>query len=123
MVRDMEYKKKFKVTDEMVAKGIGLNVNVLSTPSLILSMEITCHEAISKELSPEETTVGTGICMRHLKSTKLGEEFTVKAILEERNGRKLKFRVEAWDSQGKIGEGEHYRYLVNKKEFEEKLNK
>ncbi len=117
----MEYEKKFTVTEEMVAKGIGLDVKVLSTPSLVLSMEITCHEAVADELSPEETTVGTGICIKHLKPTKVGEEFVVRAKLEERNGRKLKFHVEAYDSGGKIGEGEHYRFIVDKEQFAAKI--
>ncbi len=117
----MRHEKRFKVDESMVAKGIGLNVKVLSTPSLILAMEITAHECILPELSDSETTVGTGICMRHLKPTKIGEEFTVVAELIERNGRKLKFKVSAYDSQGKIGEGEHYRAIINKSEFESRL--
>ncbi len=115
------HEKKFVVTEDMVARGIGLDVKVLSTPSLILAMEITCHEAIEKDLKDGETTVGTGICMRHLKPTKLGEEFLVRAYLVERDGRKLKFHVEAYDSEGKIGEGEHYRFIVDKEQFAAKI--
>ena len=115
------FEKRFKVTEEMVAEGIGLNVKVLSTPSLILAMEITSHESIAKELKEEETTVGTGICMKHIKPTKLGKEFVVRVTNFERNGRKLKFNIEAYDDEGKIGEGDHYRFIVNKREFEEKL--
>ncbi len=119
----MAYEKRFKVDESMIAEGIGLNVKVLSTPSIILAMELTSHESISKDLSDEETTVGTGICMKHMKPTKIGEEFVVKAELVERKGNKLKFHVEAFDSEGKIGEGEHYRFVVNKKDFEARLNK
>lgn len=121
MNEGIEYEKKFVVTEDMVAKGIGLDVKVLSTPSLILAMEITCHEAISGLLRDGETTVGMGICMKHLKPTKIGEEFVVRARLTERDGRKLKFRVDAYDNEGKIGEGEHQRFIVDKEKFASKL--
>jgi len=121
MVIYMSYEKKFNVTEDMIAEGIGLNVKVLSTPSLILAMEITCHESVSDALEDGQTTVGTGVCIKHMKPTKLGEEFTVKVVNYERNGRKLKFNVEAYDRDGKIGAGEHYRYIVDKRDFEAKL--
>ena len=117
------YQKRFEVTPDMSAKGIGLDVSVLSTPSLIMAMEITAHESIAEYLSNIETTVGGGICIRHLSPTRVGEHFTVAVRLTTVEKSKLDFQVEAFDSHAKIADGEHYRFVVNKQKFRERLEK
>ena len=57
----------------------------------------------------------------HLKPTALGDTVLVTATLLEVEGRKLTFSVVASDSQGKIGEGTHIRYVVDRNKFMEKL--
>lgn len=116
-----EYEHTVKVTEENVAKGIGLKVLVFSTPSLVLCMEQAAHRAVLPYLSEEDTTVGGGICIKHLKATPIGMEVRCRAKLVKVEGRRLEFRVEAWDSQGKVGEGTHTRFVVNKEKFESKV--
>jgi predicted thioesterase len=33
------------------------------------------------------------------------------------DGRRLVFKVEAWDEAEKIGEGEHERFIINREKF------
>jgi len=95
---NVEYEHVVKVEDSNVAKGIGLGVEVFSTPSLVLCMEQAAHRAVLPYLSQDETTVGGGICIRHLKATPKGMEVHCKARLVSVDGKKLEFQVEAWDS-------------------------
>ncbi len=119
---NVRYEYRLVVTEEYVAKGIGLNVKVFSTPSLVLCMETAALKAVERYLPDTHTTVGTGICIKHMKATLLGDTVVCKATLLKQDGNKLEFFVEAYDSQGKVGEGKHYRYIVDKKKFEEKLS-
>ena len=115
------YEYEVEVTEEYAARGIGLSVQVLSTPSLVLFMEIASHKAIEKYLPEGYTTVGGGICMKHLKPTPVGDRVKVISTLIRKEGEKLDFRVVAYDSSGKIGEGEHRRYVVSIKDFESRI--
>jgi len=119
---DASYEYEVEVTKEYAARGIGLKVEVLSTPSLVLLMEIASHKAIEKYLPEGYTTVGGGICMKHLKPTPVGDKVRVLSKLTRRDGKKLDFEVVAYDSSGKIGEGEHRRYIVKVEYFESKIH-
>jgi len=44
-----------------------------------------------------------------------------EALLEKAEGKKLFFKIEAYDDLGKIGEGIHIRYIVNSEEFIKKI--
>jgi len=118
---NVEYEYEVEVTEELTAKQIGLNVLVFSTPCLVQAMEIAALRCVEPYLPDTETTVGTGVCIRHLKATPLGDRVRIKARLIKRDGPKLEFEVSAWDSTGKVGEGKHYRYIVEKKRFEDKI--
>ena len=39
----------------------------------------------------------------------------------EVDGRRLRFKVEAWDEVEKIAEGEHERFLIDRSRFDERL--
>jgi fluoroacetyl-CoA thioesterase len=116
-----EYEYEVEVKEELTARQIGLDVLVFSTPCLVQAMEIAALRCVEPYLPDTHTTVGTGVCIKHLKATPLGDKVRVKAKLMKVDGPKLEFEVEAWDSQGKVGEGKHYRYIVEKKKFEERV--
>ena len=74
---------------------------------------------VEDQLPEGNTTVGAMIQTTHLKPTALGDTVLVTATLREVEGRKLTFSVVASDSQGKIGEGTHIRYVVDRNKFME----
>jgi predicted thioesterase len=50
-------------------------------------------------------------------------EVECTATLIEVDGKKLVFKLEANDEEGKIGEGTHTRYIIDSKKFMDKLKK
>lgn len=102
--------------DTAIAYGSG-DVPVFATPAMIALMERTALESVQPFLDEEQSTVGFEVNVRHYKGVFVGEE--VKAISHLRivDEKKLVFRVEAWSNSDKVGEGNHIRYVVDKKIF------
>ncbi len=122
--KGLKFSKKFRVTKEHTAKHLGSgDVEVLSTPSLILFMEETCRVFTDEYLPEGQTTVGTLVNIRHMKAAPVGAEIEVRAEVLSVDGRRLTYWVEAWWGERKIGQGVHERVIVNRKEFMEALVK
>lgn len=102
--------------------GSGL-IEVFATPAMIAFIEKTCLLLVEPYLSVEDSTVGTEICVKHLKATAVNETVWCKAKLMEMDGRKLTFEVTAWDKTATIGSGSHTRHIINRTKFMEKLLK
>lgn len=102
--------------------GSGL-VDVLATPAMIALMECTAKNAVDLHLPIGYTTVGTKVDVVHMAATPIGMKVTVKAELIEVQGKKLVFKVEAFDEVEKIGEGIHERYIINSEKFMDKISK
>lgn len=110
-----------KKEDSASRYGSG-NVDVLSTPAMIALMECTAKSAVDLHLPVGYTTVGTKLDISHIAATPIGMKITINAELIEIKGKKLTFKVEAYDENEKIGEGIHERYIINLEKFMEKVN-
>ena len=88
---------------------------------MVALMENAAMLCVQSLLAKGESTVGAHISVSHIKPTALGKQVSATATLLSREDRKLTFRVEASDTQGLIGEGEHVRYIINKEKFMNKL--
>ncbi|BDG60169.1 thioesterase family protein [Caldinitratiruptor microaerophilus] len=109
---------RLRVGPEHTAEAIGSGgVRVFSTPHMIGLMEGAAATAVQPHLAPGETTVGILVDVRHLAATPVGMEVVARAVLEEVDGRRLVFRVEAHDETEKIGEGRHERFIVQLDRF------
>lgn len=106
------------VTDADTASrwGSGL-APVFSTPALVGLMESVAVQALSGHLSPGQTTVGGHIDVRHLAATPVGMKVRSQAELTTVEGRKLTFKVQAWDEVELIGEATHERFVVDEARF------
>ena len=95
---------------------------MLSTPSLILELEITARDAISPYHPPEDASVGTFIELEHLAATPVGArvQCTAKVIHIDRSV--ITFAIEASDGQERIAKGIHKRRIVSIARFSAKLN-
>ena len=112
-----------RVEPSMLASAIGSgSIDVLSTPSLVALLETAACEAIASRLPPDQTTVGVRLDVRHLAATPPGVDVRAHAELIEVDGRRLVFRVEAFDPQDKIGEGTHERALVDPRRLLARVN-
>ena len=57
-----------------------------------------------------------------MASSPVGMKITCDSELIEIEGRKLVFKVEAYDEKGLIGKGTHERFIVENKKFQEKTD-
>ena len=103
--------------------AIGRLAPVLSTPHLVSLMETTAHLAIEPFLKPEQSGVGSMVNIRHMAATPVGMQVRIRAELVKVQGRRLLFKVEAWDEIEKIAECEHERYIINWDRFMEGVEK
>ncbi len=94
---------------------------VYATPMMIMEMEMASADAIAPHLSDGWVTVGTEVDIRHLGASAVGAliRTTARVIAVER--RVIRFEVEAYEGDRKIGEGRHARGLVNVASFEKRL--
>ncbi|MDR2110600.1 MAG: thioesterase family protein [Spirochaetaceae bacterium] len=114
----MRGKKEDRVTEKNTARSYGSGgLEVYATPSMAALMEGACVEAVDKALPGGFSTVGTELSIKHLAATPLGMAVRAEGELLEIDGRRLRFRVEAWDGAGKIGEGVHGRFIVENAKF------
>ena len=66
-------------------------------------------------------TVGTHVDVYHLAAAPIGAVVTFTAEVTAVDGRRIQFRVEAWDETEKIGEGTHERAIINVAKFATRL--
>ena len=94
---------------------------VFATPMMILEMELASGDAIRGCLEKGWITVGTEVDIRHLAATPVGATVrtTARVIAVER--RVIRFEVEAFDGERRIGEGRHARGLVNREAFNKRF--
>ncbi|MCL6087836.1 MAG: thioesterase family protein [Actinobacteria bacterium] len=112
------------VTEDNTALKFGSgSVKVFATPAMIGLMEKAAINTVDSLLPEGLATVGTHIDVSHLAATPLGMIIIAKAELIEIQGKKLKFKVEAFDEVEKIGEGFHLRYIIKLEDFLGRTNK
>lgn len=111
-----------EVTPELTAPRLGSgSVDVLGTPALVALMEQAAVAALEGALPPGRTSVGVHIDVRHLAATPPGKAVWARAELTEVEGRRLTFRIEAWDEVERIGEATHERVVVEVDRFLERV--
>lgn len=101
------------------ALGSGL-LDVFATPAMIALMECTAWKSVADQLGEDEGTVGTHLDVAHLSATPLGMKVYCESELVQVDGRKLVFKVAAYDEAGLIGEGTHERFIVKNEKFQAK---
>ena len=103
--------------DRTVRHVIPTMPAVFGTPMMIMEMEMASGDAIKPCLEPGWVTVGTEVDIRHLAASPVGAVIrtTARVIAVER--RVIRFAVEAFDGERRIGEGRHARGLVNVETF------
>jgi predicted thioesterase len=110
--------KTEEVGDGNTAESWGSGgLPVYATPSMIALMEGAAVNAVDRLLPAGWSTVGTALEVKHLSATPVGLEVRAAAELLEIEGRRLRFRVEAFDRAGKTGEGYHDRFIVENERF------
>ncbi len=89
-----------------------LPVVVLSTPSMIMLMEMASLRAVEESVGEGRTTVGTHVDVAHRAAALEGEALTVSSTVSEVDGRRIVFAVKVTSGDKVIGEGRHERFVV-----------
>jgi fluoroacetyl-CoA thioesterase len=118
-----EFTTVVKESDTAAAVAGGSLPPVLSTPRVVSLLETTAHSAIEPFLPEGQSSVGVSINIRHTAATPVGMQVRFRMELLEVDGRRLRFKVEAWDEVEQFANGEHERFIIDTGRFTEKLEK
>ena len=121
---DKVFEESYVIKNENSAENMGSgDLAVLSTPSLVAFMENAAKNYLNKFLPEEMGSVGSNININHIAPTLIGNSVTVRGKITEVIKEKIiKFSIEAYEKDKKIGEAEHTRVIINNTKFLEKLN-
>lgn len=96
--------------------------DVLATGYMVGMMELACVNGMMPYMDwPREQSLGTMVSFVHFAPTPPGMTLRVKGEVTEVEGRRVRFRVEAWDDVERICEGTHERHVIDPARFEAKL--
>ena len=109
----------FITTDHDMANSLAVSVDddfpeVFATSRMIALMELAGARLMKPILERNQLSVGVGVCIKHLAATPNHTRVSAVATFIEMEGKLYKFKVEAFDTAGKIGEGEHTRAIIDR---------
>jgi predicted thioesterase len=85
---------------------------VFATSRMVALMEVAAARLMKPLLGAGELSVGVSIAVKHTAATPVGSTVRAVATYQGPDGRLFKFKVEAFDDAGPIGEGEHVRAII-----------
>ncbi len=96
--------------------------DVLATGFMVGIMELACTNGLMPYLDwPREQSLGTMVNFTHFAPTPAGMRLTIQGQVLEVEGRRVRFKVEAWDEVDKICEGTHERTIICPDKFNARL--
>lgn len=85
---------------------------VFATSRMIALMELAAARAMKPLLQDGQLSVGVSLTVKHTAATPVGCRVRAVATYLGPEGKLYRFKVEAFDEAGSIGEGEHTRAVV-----------
>lgn len=117
-------RQEVMVTEDNSASSLGSGLlEVFATPAMVALMEKAAWMSVDPYMNDGEGTVGTMMNIKHTAATPVGIVVWCDSELIEVDGRRLVFKVEAFDETGKVGEGLHERFVINNAKFMAKAQK
>lgn len=96
--------------------------DVLATGYMVGMMELACIHGMMPFMDwPREQSVGNMVSFEHFAPTPPGMTLRIEGEVTEVEGRRVRFRVEAWDDVDRICAGTHERHVIDPVRFNEKL--
>lgn len=91
---------------------------VLATGYMVGMMELACINGMMPYLDwPREQSLGTHVSFDHVAPTPPGMTLRFEGEVLEVEGRRVKFRIEAWDEVERIAGGTHERCIIDPDRF------
>ena len=114
--------KEETVTEELTAASLGSGgLPVYATPEMIRLMENTAWSSVEDYMDESCSTVGIYMNVSHVSASPVGAHIRCESELVEIDGRRLVFKVSAYDDSGLIGEGRHERFIISNDKFMKKV--
>ena len=121
----MTFEFSYEVTQERTVPHLYPDIEeatvmprVFATGYMVGLMEFACIKFINTHIDwPRQQTVGVHINVSHTAATPPGMTVTVKGRLDEVDGRKLRFSLEAFDDRDQISSGTHDRFIIDAEKF------
>lgn len=111
------------VTEKNTAVAMGSGIlKVYATPAMCALMEKAASDLMDTLVEAGSTTVGISLNISHTAATPVGMKVTATAEITGVEGRKISFKVTAYDEAGEIGTGTHERFIVGAEKFQSKVN-
>jgi predicted thioesterase len=85
---------------------------VFATSRMVALMELAAARLMRPILQSGRLSVGVSLNVRHTAATPIGGKVRATATYLGPDGKLFRFKVEAFDEAGPIGEGEHTRAIV-----------
>jgi fluoroacetyl-CoA thioesterase len=110
-------KASLVVTDRDMASALAISdldqfPDVFATSRMVALMEIAAARVMKPLLQPGQLSAGVEVSVRHMAATPKNTEVVATAVFLGMEGKLYKFRIEAHDPGGLIGEGEHTRAII-----------
>ena len=87
--------------------------DVFATSRMVALMEFAAARALKPLLQPGQMSVGVTLNIRHTAATPIGGNVRAVATYLGPDGKLFRFKVQAFDDAGPIGEGEHTRAIID----------
>jgi predicted thioesterase len=118
----MTHEMRLKTGPEHSAQKFYPKVpDVFGTPFLGGLFEGVSADLMAPHLGEGETSVGISMNLKHTAPTPLGMEVRAVTEITQVEGRKITFKLEAFDEKEKIGEAIHERFIINAGKFNQRL--
>lgn len=95
---------------------------VYATPAMTALMEQAASQLAQENLPEGWTSVGIKMNIDHSSATPVGMKITAQAEVTAVEGRKISYKVTAFDEIGEIGKGLHERFAVKADKFLQKAS-
>jgi fluoroacetyl-CoA thioesterase len=86
--------------------------DVLATARMVAFMEMAATRLMRPLLEPGQHSVGVSVDIKHTAPTPIGGNVRTVATYLGADGKLFRFKVEAFDDAGPIGDGQHTRAIV-----------
>jgi fluoroacetyl-CoA thioesterase len=93
----------------------------MATRVMVGMMELAAMDAIRPYLDTGEGSVGAAMDFVHVAATPPGHRVRAQAEVTKCEGRRLEFKVRAWDESEEIGSGVHRRAVIDSARFNQRL--
>ncbi len=108
---------RFTVQQSDSAQALELTADdsfpdVFATSRLVAFMEMAATRLMKPLLEPGQHSVGVEVSIKHTAPTPIGGHVRTVATYLGPDGKLFRFKVEAFDDAGPIGDGTHTRAIV-----------